>query len=170
MTSHTPRPGDFGLTQIDGNVGTMVKIGQWLNGDGFHTWQHAFVYIGNGEVIEADPDGARISPLSDYTEDRTVAWSTDAVVLNAEEQLAIVSAAYDYLGTPYSWATYLSLATARLGMRPGWLRRMVSDTDAMICSQYVDQCYQDAGVRLYLDGRIPGDVTPGDLAYRIGAV
>jgi hypothetical protein len=36
----------------------------------------------------------------------------------------------------------------------------------MICSQLVDQCYQDAGVHLFADGRWPGDVTPADL-YRL---
>lgn len=169
MTSHTPRPGDFGLTQINGDAGALVKFGQWLNGDGFHVWQHAFVFVGDGMIIEAAPGGAVLVRLDKYAKD-TVAWSTGAIVLNKTERQDIVSAAWGYLGTPYSWATYLSLATTRLGIRPRWLRRMVSDTDAMICSQYVDQCYQDAGVRLYLDGRIPGDVTPGDLAYRIGAV
>ena len=34
----------------------------------------------------------------------------------------------------------------------------------MICSQLVDQCYLEAGIHLYDDGRDPGDVTPADLA------
>lgn len=83
---------------------------------------------------------------------------------------AVIQSAFRYLGTPYSVATYISLATVRLGVRPRWLRDMVSDTDAMICSQYVDQCFHDGGLQLFDDQRIPGDVTPGDLAYRIGAV
>ncbi|MFJ1700424.1 hypothetical protein ACIOHC_36135 [Streptomyces sp. NPDC088252] len=169
MTTFNPRPGDFGLTQIDGTVGRLVKIGQWLNGDGFHEWQHVFVYIGDDRLIEAAPGGARVAPLSRYMTEDTLAWSSDALSLTDEQRQSIVFAAIHYLGTPYSAATYFSLATARLGIRPRWLKRLVSDTGAMICSQYVDQCYQDAGVHLFTDGRIPGDVTPGDLARRIGA-
>ncbi|MFD4858402.1 C40 family peptidase [Streptomyces atratus] len=169
MTSFTPQPGDFGLTQIDGAVGWMVKVGQWLNGDGFHDWQHAFIYVGDGQIIESAPGGARGALLSQYMVEDTVVWSSGAFDLTEDQREDIVFSATRYLGTPYSAATYFSLATARLGIRPRWLKNLVSDTNAMICSQYVDQCYHDAGVRLFTDGRIPGDVTPGDLARRIGA-
>lgn len=168
MTSFTPQPGDFGLTQIDGAVGRLVKFGQWLNGDGFHNWQHAFIYIRDDRIVEAAPGGARVASLSEYMGDDTIAWSSGAIELDEDQRGRIVWAAIEYLGTPYSAATYISLATARLGLRPRWLKNLVADTDAMICSQYVDQCYQDAGVHLFDDGRIPGDVTPGDLARCIG--
>lgn len=169
MTPFPLLPGDFGLTQIDGTVGRLVKVGQWLNGDGFHDYQHAFIYVGNGEIIESQPGGAVVSCLSRYQTDDSIAWSSGCIAISELERRAIVDLAYAYLGTPYSVATYLSLATARLGVRPEWLKRMVSDTDTMICSQFVDQCFHDAGVHLFTDGRIPGDVTPGDLARRIGA-
>ncbi len=50
-------------------------------------------------------------------------------------------------------------------IRPRWLLDYVAGTGHMICSQLVDQSYLDAGVHLAEDGRFPGDVTPGDLAY-----
>ncbi|MFH9606886.1 hypothetical protein [Streptomyces sp. NPDC017448] len=168
MTSFIPQPGDFGLTQIDGFTGRLVQFGQWLNGDGLHNWQHAFIYVGGGEIIEAAPGGARLASLAQYEGDDTILWSSPGITLTSKERDGVVDAAYHYLGTPYSVATYLSLATARLGIRPAWLRELVADTDAMICSQYVDQCFQDAGFHLFVDGRIPGDVTPGDLARRVG--
>ncbi len=37
----------------------------------------------------------------------------------------------------------------------------------MICSQLVDQSYQDAGVHLFSDGRWSGYVTPGALFERL---
>jgi len=48
---------------------------------------------------------------------------------------------------------------------PGWLLDYVAGTGHIICSQLVDQCYLDAGVHLFDDGRFVGDVTPGDLAH-----
>ena len=39
----------------------------------------------------------------------------------------------------------------------------------MICSQLVDEAYARAGVQLFDDGRLPGDVTPADLYGLIAA-
>jgi hypothetical protein len=38
-----------------------------------------------------------------------------------------------------------------------------------MCSQLVDLSYHEAGVELFDDGRIPGDVSPGDLLDLIQA-
>jgi hypothetical protein len=48
-------------------------------------------------------------------------------------------------------------------MRPQWLKSYVANSRHMICSQLVDQVYFAAGVHLFDDGRIDGDVTPADL-------
>jgi hypothetical protein len=39
----------------------------------------------------------------------------------------------------------------------------IADSGHLICSQLVDLCYLRAGAHLFDDGRLPGDVTPGDL-------
>jgi uncharacterized protein YycO len=142
------RPGDFGLVRIVGGVGRMIRVGQWLLGDGFADFEHAFVYVGDGRIVEAQPGGARETGLADY-EGRPIVWSTGKVPVTGEQRAAIVAAAYSYLG-----------------VRVPLVRRFVADAGHMICSQLVDQCYQDAGVHLFADRRWPGDVTPGDL-YRL---
>jgi hypothetical protein len=43
------------------------------------------------------------------------------------------------------------------------VRDFVADEGHLICSQLVDEAYLRAGVHLFDDGRLPGDVTPGDL-------
>ncbi|MEV4558345.1 hypothetical protein AB0K51_15330 [Kitasatospora sp. NPDC049285] len=159
-----PGPGDFAVVRMAGRTGRLIRIAQWLNGDGFADYEHAFVHVGDGQLVEAQPGGAELRPLSVYDGYPTL-WSTGRIALTDEQRTAIVAAARHYIGTPYSAADYFALAAARLG-RPiaPLLRRYVADSRHMICSQLVDQCYQDAGVHLFTDHRWPGYVTPADLA------
>jgi hypothetical protein len=58
-----PRPGTMGLTPIAGEVGRLIRLGQKLNGNGFSTWEHAFILLPGDQILEAEPGGARIVPL-----------------------------------------------------------------------------------------------------------
>ena len=164
-TGSQPLPGDFAVVRIPGDVGRLIRFGQWLDGDGYADYEHAFICVGDGELVEAQPGGARLAELSEYAT-RTPLWSTGRFALTEEQRQELVAAARHYLGVPYSFLDYGSLALARVHLRLPAVKRYVADTHHMICSQLVDQCYQDAGVHLFQDGRIPGDVTPGDL-YRL---
>ncbi|MDH6578990.1 hypothetical protein [Kitasatospora sp. MAP5-34] len=147
-----------------GRVGRLIRIGQWLNGDGFADFEHAFVYVGDGDLVEAQPGGAVLEHLVD-SDSRPILWSTGHILLDDEQRQAVVSAARGYLGVPYSAADYLALAAHRLHLPVSPLiKGYVADTRHMICSQLVDQCYRDAGVQLFRDGRWPGYVTPADLS------
>jgi hypothetical protein len=153
------KPGDFGLTQIHGGVGVAIRVGQWLMGDGFADYQHAFVLVSNSAVVEAEPGGARLAHLAEYDLAR-VAWYS----CPPESAEGICQNALALLGTPYSFLDYAALAAVRLGAPAALvLRRYVASTGHMICSQLVDEAYRRAGVHLYDDGRLPGDVTPLDL-------
>jgi uncharacterized protein YycO len=157
-----PRPGDIGLTSIAGPVGWGIRLGQLCCGDGFTQWEHAFVVVDDGRLVEAEPGGARIAGLDEYA-GRPVAYVAPAGLMD-EQRTAICTAAEALIGTPYSLFDYLSLALVRFHIRPAWVRRYVADSRHMICSELVDFCYLQAGVHLFTDGRIPGDVTPADLA------
>ncbi len=147
-----------------GRVGRLIRIGQWLNGDGFADYEHAFVYVGDGDLVQAEPGGAVLAPLTDY-DGRPTLWSTGHIPLDDEQRRAVVAAARGYLGVPYSMTDYLALAAHRFRLPVSPLvKDYVADTRHMICSQLVDQCYRDAGVRLFTDARWPGYVTPADLA------
>lgn len=160
-----PRPGDFALVRIHGGIGWLIRLGQWLDGGVYADYEHAFVYVGDGEVVEAEPGGARRVPLSTYDGEELV-WSSYVVSLTESQRAAIVASALRYVGTPYSFLDYLSLLVARLRLPFPSVKKYVKRTGHMICSQLVDQCYQDAGVHLFADGRWPGDVIPADL-YRL---
>jgi uncharacterized protein YycO len=161
-----PQPGAIGLTNVVGPVGRLISLGEFLCGDGFTRYEHAFLVLDNGELIEAQPGGAVIRPLTEYDQ-RDVLFVAPAG-LTDEQRAAVVAAAVGYLGTPYSFLDYAAIAAHRFRLPIPGLRRYVASTGHQICSQLVDQCYLDAGVHLFDDGRWPGWVTPGDLALLLG--
>jgi cell wall-associated NlpC family hydrolase len=80
-----------------------------------------------------------------------------------------VSAARSLIGTPYSWADCACIGLADLfGWHvPGPVRERLSRRGHLMCSQLVDTAYLIAGIHLFPDGRIPGDVSPGDELHLI---
>ncbi|MET9959301.1 hypothetical protein ABZ128_09465 [Streptomyces sp. NPDC006326] len=160
MSHANPFLGDFALTKIRGVAGAFVGAGQWLVGDGAPV-HHAFVYVGAGQVVQAMPGGAELIPLEEASP--VVAWSTGRIPLTTDQRFGIRDEARSLVGTPYSFLDYASIAAARFHVRPRLVRDFVASTGHMICSQLVDEVYKRAGVHLFDDGRLPGDVTPGDL-------
>jgi hypothetical protein len=161
------RPGDFACVSMSGAGGALIGFGERLCGDAFSQYQHAFVYVGlkpGRDIVQAEPGGATLAPLGGY--DRII-WSSGRIALSAAQRERIVDAALGYAGTPYSWLDYAAIGLRRLRVPAPGLRGYLASTGHMICSQLVDQCYADAGVHLFADGRWPGYVTPADLAARI---
>ena len=128
---------------------------------------HAFVYVGDGQIVEACPSGARTVPATNYG---PIVWSHQG--LSEKQRTAIVVKA-DLLAQQrvgYGWLDLVAigLAQRRAGKivdlkNPPWWVRRIARQDRLICSQLVDVCYQAAGVALFDDGRLPGLVSPGDL-------
>ncbi|WP_042381364.1 hypothetical protein [Streptacidiphilus melanogenes] len=168
MSQVQPLPGDFAVTSVKGRVGFAISVGEWLNGSRFGHWDHAFVYVGDDQLVEAEPGGARLANLDEY-QGRVVAWSTGHIELTEEQRTAVVTAARSYIGVPYSAADYMALALWHFHLRIGWARKVMASRASMICSELCDAAYDEAGVHLFADGREPGDVTPADLALLIKA-
>lgn len=163
-----PQPGDFGLVKMGGTGGKWIRIGQFaagvLAGDGTEDedYQHAFIYVGSGDIVEAEPGGAKRTQIH-YG---NILWSTGIIPLDSSQRVLIVEAARKYVGTPYSSADYFAIAAMRLhaGAVIPVLKKYVESSKHLICSQLVDQCYQDAGIHLFRDNRWPGYVMPSSLA------
>jgi cell wall-associated NlpC family hydrolase len=178
----TPAIGDFfvcdSFTAGGGFWANLPSKGiQWGTRSGFN---HAGIYVGDHQVIEAQPSGVARSPSAQYEGDNTE-WSSgyglDGVrgYEAAQVRHVIADWAVSQLGKPYGWPDIaaITLAQQRLGSRidvrralaeqPWWVRRLISP-DTLICSQLVALAYQHAGVQLYVDGWLPQLVTPGDLA------
>jgi len=155
-----PIAGDFGLVSIEGGVGFLIRLGQFLNGDGFYNYEHAFIYVGNGKIVEAMPGGALLSDLSEY-DGRAIMWSTDLIHLTAIQRNNIVSRAIYQKGIPYSFLDYLAIALYRLHIKHPGISKRVEDSDHLICSQLVATDYDAEGVSL--TDLPPYLVTPGKL-------
>lgn len=154
----TPQPGDFGLVSIPGGVGFLIRVGQWLNGNGFKNYEHAFVYLDNNEILEAMPGGAEISPADKYTNVRV-----STVPLTDLQRTDIVRYARQLKGVPYSFLDYFAIAAKRFHLPiPGLTTRVVK-SGHMICSQIVDFVWNKAGVHLFTDNRLPNMVDPAEL-------
>ena len=157
-----PSPGDFAVVSAGGTAGKLVAWGERLNGSAFSQYQHAFIYVGADMVIQAEPTGACIRPLTGHTREL---WSTGIIPLTDGQRAAIVDTAHRYAAAKvdYSFLDYLALAAHRFHLPVPGLRWWIRRTRHMICSQLVDRCYADAGVHLFKDVW-EGYVTPADLA------
>lgn len=154
------KAGDIGLTKIEGLLGFFVMLGQALAQDASR-YTHAYIVLDDETVIAAQPGGARIDKLSDYN-NKSIYLQRD---LTDEQRATIVAEARALEGLPYSYLDYLALALARFGIKPKWLQRYIANKGHMICSQLCDEVYRRAGIHLFNDGRLPQEVTPGDLLY-----
>lgn len=168
--------GDFACVPIHGPVGTLISIGEWMNGTGFSHYDHAEIYVGNpdknapyGYTISAYPGGAKPKALPCPPEELPGSlWSSGKIELTDHQRTNIVWWAYHMVGTDYSGLDYIALAAHRVHLPIPFLKTYVGSTGHMICSQYVDFCYASAGVHLFKDKRWPGYVTPANLAELIG--
>lgn len=156
-----PHPGDIGLVAIRGRVGAAIRFGQWLCGDGWHHYEHAFVYVGAGEVVEGMPQGARRASIDQY-DGRPVAYLRCPPDLGP----AVAEAALGFIGVPYSFADYLAIALHRAGIPAPHLRAYIESSRRLICSALCDRAAEIGGWKLFDDGRWHGYVTPGSL-YRL---
>lgn len=159
--SYEPRIGDIGITKISGAGGLAIRAGQWLNGDGFADYEHAFVVttaegpLQDVMIVEAMPGGAV----------QVRNWHPDTMYLRCpdEHREAVADAARELVGVPYSWADYGAIALHRFRIPTPHLKRYIKRSKSMICSQLADHAAMAGGWHLFRDNRWEGDVTPGDL-------
>jgi hypothetical protein len=121
---------------------------------------HAAIYVGHGQVIEGRPQGAGYCDVDAYPQ---AIWSS--MQLTDQQRVRIVGYAYKHMGAPYSWLDCLAIGLAKVTGKKlaPFIRARLSRPDRLMCSQLVDLTYTEAGVPLFSDGRLAGDVSPGDL-------
>lgn len=167
--------GEFAVIPVHGTTGELIRIGEWLCGDGFKNYEHAEIYVGNppgekplpaGYTLGAYPGGAAYHNVPPVGFQQGWLWSGSVIPLTPEQRAKIIQTAQRLEGTPYSALDYFAIAARRLHVPDprGELRDYIASSKHMICSQLVDYCYLQAGIHLFNDGRWPGYVTPEDLA------
>jgi hypothetical protein len=151
---------------MGGDAGKWIRVGQFLNHDGFENYEHAFVSLGGGLIIEAEPGGAQIT--AQHYSPSDIHWCTGIGKLWTDEKRShVLAAARKYKDVPYSAADYFAMAAHTLHMP--WsplLKKYVASSKHMICSQLADQVAYDCGVQIFDDHRWPGYVSPGGLYRR----
>ena len=146
------KPGDVALYRPHNTLGATVA---WLTRA---RYCHVRLIVDEaGHTVEADLKGAI----------RGAVQKGDVIVtapLTDAQRAAIPALAAGVVGTPYGFLDILALLLAAFGLRFRWLAHRVGRSDRLICSQLVDVVWQAAGFHAFDDGRLPQDVTPGDIA------
>jgi hypothetical protein len=157
-----PQPGDLAACSAGGAAGKIVHALQLAAGGGkYAEYEHVFVYLGDGMVLQAEPGGSRIVPMTVHA--KTI-WSTGIINIpdEARARVPVVARALEHV--PYSYLDYASVGAHRLHIPAPHLRAYIRDVGHMQCAQLADEFMRRLGVHLYADGRWPGDVIPCDIA------
>lgn len=153
-------PGRYGVVRTRGFLGWVIRRATKS------PYDHAFLFAGVGNLIEATPYDVRLAPVTGYT-GALMAAST-AEPMTAEQRAAVVAKALSYLGTEYGWDDLAVIALSELGLHWRLLIRAMGAQRALICSQLVAICGQAAGMDWQCGKESPALVTPADLARRAG--
>lgn len=157
-----PKPGTIGLSMIAGFGGKLINIGQALHGDP-SGWTHAFVVVDDSRVIQAMPKGAEYGSLDYYLIPGNAVFLPGWPTIPKMDAINFTDVADGLIGTPYGFTDYLSLAFYGWGIKLPITRKRIISKGTMICSQLVDEFFARLDIPLFDDGRLPMDVTPGDL-------
>lgn len=167
MTGVIPEPGDICACDVGGLGGKAIEVAQRLSGAGqWAKYAHTFMYTGDGKIIQAEPGGAVIVPL---TGRRLMLWSTGTIKLTGVQRTAFVAAARSKVGTPYSWLDYGALFAHTLSLPVPGLRDFIADSGHMQCAQLDDWLWQQGPqpFQLFADKRWNGYVMPWMIAKRL---
>lgn len=166
MTTVTQPAGMAFVLRSGGTLGWLIRL---LTRSRVN---HAGICLGTRMTVEAQAAGA-VSKTEQPSGTKVIYGTVlyhriEAVAPGRSKQVA--EAASHLLGAKYNYLDLLALAYASLKKdpteppdKPNWWQRIVMDDHRLICSQLVDLAYNRAGVHLFTDGRLPGQVTPGDL-------
>lgn len=157
-----PKPGTIGLSVIGGVLGQAINVGQALHGDP-SGWSHAFVVVDENRVIQAMPGGSVYGSLDYYLEPGNAVFLPGWPNVDGVSRESILEVADSLIGKPYGFLDYASLIFYGWGIKLPLTRRRIQSKGSLICSQLVDELFHRLGVELFDDGRLPMDVTPGDL-------
>lgn len=155
----TPRAGSYGVVRTHGFYAWLIRTATRS------TYDHAFVVCEAGQIIEAEPSGARWAHLSEY-DGYEVLYNT-AEPMTAAQREKVVDEAVGLLSTPYGWTDIVRLGLRTVGVQWKWLTARADNERAMICSQIVSRCGEAAGLDWLCGREAPAAVTPADLARRI---
>ena len=149
-------PGCYGVSHGAGLTGELIRHAT-------ESWAgHAFVYIGNGQIIEAAPPVAKISSAASHPD---AVWNV-RYPLTDDQRDKICDRAHALVGCPYDYPAYIGFALEVLKLRTGGqLDPVFGDDHWRVCSALVADCYEYAGAGAGLEEglKYPNLISPADL-------
>lgn len=152
------RAGCYGVSHGSGLLGELIRHAT-------ESWAgHAFIYIGDGRIVEGTAPVAQITSVSDHPD---AVWNLTENLTDTQ-RLQIVARAHALVGTHYDWPAYVGFALETLHLKSRSSLDPVFQQDRWrVCSALVADCYGYAGI--HID---PGDkdynlTSPADLYDRI---
>jgi len=168
MTSEPPTvfasellPGTYCCVSTTGLFGRVIRMVTRSRYD------HALIYLGSGDIVEATVTGVRISRLASYSGRPMCANAAEA--MTDTQRAGVCAKGRSFAGDEYGWGTIALIALRLAGIRSRWLTRLLSDRDAVICSQLVCEAGEAEGLTSWQCGEpSPQFVEPAELARRPG--
>jgi len=153
-----PQPGNYGVSHGSGIVGELIRHAT-------ESWAgHAFIYVGQGMIIEGAPPATRVAPAASHPD---AIWNALEPLTDAQ-RAAIVARAHALAGTPYDYAAYIGFALEITGIKTGKELDPVFCHDTWrVCSADVADAYSFAGIDLTAGLKYPNLVSPASLYDRI---
>ena len=132
-------PGCYGVSRGVGIRGELIRHAS-------ESWAgHAFVYTGNGRIIEAAPPAVRVAPAASHPD---AVWNAGYPLTDAQ-RYRICARAHALVGCPYDYPAYVGFALKVLRPADGSELDPVFKADHWrVCSALVTDCYAYAGLRL----------------------
>jgi uncharacterized protein YycO len=118
-------------------------------------WAHAFIYIGNGQVIEAEGEGIQQNDMAKYlgNDSQMVGYS---LPLTDVQRATILTWLKSQVGKPYGYLTFVT----ELFPNPSYIP--VSDP-GWICSGLDAMAYKQVDIPVVKKGVNPAQASPKDL-------
>jgi hypothetical protein len=153
------KPGMYGVSHGSGMAGELIRhaTASWAG--------HAFLYIGNGQIIEAESPVTKVSSMAAHPD---AIWNLDEPDFTDEFGAKAVARAHALIGTPYDWPAYVGFTLEVLKIRDGQQLADVFRRDHYrVCSADVADEYGFAGRDITAGMMYPNLVSPADLLLRI---
>lgn len=125
-------------------------------------WSHAFLYIGEGKILESSIGGVAIHPLEKYLNNiYDVGLFRINKDLLEEEIFALIKNARKFAGISYGYlqlAWFLILRLFGKSEDPDW---SIDVDEGMVCSELVANAYETIGIKF--KDLPPHQIEPADL-------
>lgn len=152
-------PGMYGVSHGSGMAGELIRHAT-------ESWAgHAFIYVGDGMIVEAQPPVTHLTSVSAHPD---AIWNLDEPNFTDVIGAEIVARAHALVGTPYDWPAYVGFALETLKIRNGQQLAGYFHHDTWrVCSADVADAYSFGHIDVTAGLKYPNLVSPADLLNRI---